>query len=95
MNPQHGTKRSAVTHPLKIIINSYFPGGMDPHRPADDPHHPPARDNTTSTLQRLARQRHDLAAARQPGAAGRQGVLHVPGQHQPDDQPSGVSSSCW
>lgn len=68
---------------------------MDPHRPADDSDDPPARDHATGALQRVARQRHDLAAARQPGAARGPRLLHVPGQHQPDDQPGRVPASSW
>lgn len=67
---------------------------MDPYRPADDPHDSPARHHTLGSLQRLPRQRDDLAPTRQPSTAGGQGVLHVPGQHQPDDQPSWIPASC-
>lgn len=77
---------------MKNVLIS--PGGMDPHRPADDPDHPPARDHTAGAVQRLPRQRHDLAAACQPGAAGGPRVLHVPGQHQPHDQPSRIPTGC-
>lgn len=65
-------------------------GGLDPHRPSDDPDHPPPRDLAPAAVQRVARQRYDMATAREPGAAGGPGILHVPGQHQPDDQPSGL-----
>lgn len=68
---------------------------MDPHRPSDDPDDPQARDNSSGALQRVSRQRHDVAATRQSGAAGGPRVLHVPGQHQPHDQPSRVSTGCW
>lgn len=66
----------------KKTTNSTPPaGGVDPHRPSDDPDDPPARDHAPGSVQRLPRQRHDLAAAREPGAAGGPRVLHVPGQY--------------
>lgn len=68
---------------------------MDPHRQTDDPDHPSARHHPPGPIQRVARQRHDLAAARQPSTAGGQGLLHVPSQHQPDDQPSRIPAGCW
>lgn len=67
---------------------------MDPHRPTDDPDDPPARDHAAGAVQRVTRQRHDMAAARQPGAAGGPRLLHVPGQHQSNDQPSWISAGC-
>lgn len=69
-------------------------GSMDPHRPSNDPDHSPTRDHAAGALQRVARQRHDVAAAREPGAAGGPGLLHVPSQHEPHDQPSWLLASC-
>lgn len=66
----------------RLLFNAYlFTGCMDTHRPADDPDDPPSRDHAPGALQRVTRQRHDLAAARQPSAAGGPRVLHVPSQY--------------
>lgn len=59
-------------------------GGVDTHRPSDDPDHPPSRDITCTQVQRESQSEH-VAAPRDRCPAGGQGVLHVSGQHQPDD----------
>lgn len=57
----------------------YVSGRLDPHRQADDPDYTSTCHIPGAAVQRIPRQRQDMAAARQQRATGRQGLLHVSG----------------
>lgn len=80
---------------MRIFLNigaCLLTGGMDTYRQTNDPHHPQVCGGTRAAVQRLLRQSKNVAAARVWGPARGQGVLHVPSEHEPDDQSSRVPS---
>lgn len=78
-----------------ILAILFVPAGsLDPHRSTDDPNHTSPRDSTRASVQRVARQPENMAAARNWCPPGRPWLLHVSSEHQPHDQPSGVPASC-
>lgn len=67
---------------------------MDPRRQADAGLGAQARGHEDLEVLRGERQSQDVAAAHtQRGTAGPR-LLHVPGQHESDDEPSRLSGGC-
>ena len=56
--------------------------------------HPQARGGKDTEVLGFPRQPEDLAAAHQQRTTGRPGLLYVPAEHEPDDEPGRLPSSC-
>lgn len=59
---------------------------MGPYRPENDNCRSQARDSPDSSVQHVPRRSEDVVVEHKRSESVRQGHLHVPGEHRPDDQ---------
>lgn len=72
------------------MYSSFCAGGVDPHRSTNDFDHSPTRDRPDTAIWHHARQPKNVVVAREGRAARGPRLLHVPSEHEPNDQPSRI-----